>query len=367
MPVRWCSFCGLRARAPRRSGRRAARRPACASAAARQRRMVELYDDATTPTTPLGASLFEAPRLGEQNAAGASRPLRVPLCDAERYRAHRRLCHRARACRPRSTPRARHRHWRGLRFTAMLAARAGALRVLALEMTAEIAALATARRGALTTAAGGCRCTRRRWTSTRRRPALGRRALSCSSSVLGTDPLCEGCALAAARARVAGRARRGGGAARAHGVCEPGRERGARVTRLRVARCDARARPAPSERAGARLARGAPVGLPLAAHDAAVALRLELDGAEPPAEAGEATTELVVRRGGRARGGSRGGKQIWWRRDRLDGARRGRLDAWPQWGQLAVFLAPGGVRVDAGATCMLRTRYTDQGLAFELT
>ena len=32
--------------------------------------------------------------------------------------------------------------------------------------------------------------------------------------------------------------------------------------------------------------------------DAAVALRLELDGAEPPAEAGEATTELVARRAG---------------------------------------------------------------------
>ena len=67
--------------------------------------------------------------------------------------------------------------------------------------------------------------------------------------------------------------------------------------------------------------------------DAAVALTLELDGAEPPAEAGEATTELVVRRS-RRRARRRGvvGSRSWWRRDRLDGARRGRLDAWAQLG-----------------------------------
>ena len=99
------------------------------------------------------------------------------------------------------------------------------------------------------------------------------------------------------RAQVAARAG-AAAAARAHGVCEPGRERGARVARLRVARRDARARPAPPERAGARLRAVRLSELPHSLLTDAAALRLELDGAEPPAEAGEATTELVVRRTG---------------------------------------------------------------------
>ena len=101
--------------------------------------------------------------------------------------------------------------------------------------------------------------------------------------------------------------------------------------------------------------------------DAAVALRLELDGAEPPAEAGEATTELVVRRGGVAHT-----VVSWWEADLGGGATvstapgAGGLMRGHSWGQLAVFLAPGGIRIDAGATRVLRTRYTDQGLAFDL-
>ena len=101
--------------------------------------------------------------------------------------------------------------------------------------------------------------------------------------------------------------------------------------------------------------------------DAAVALRLELDGAEPPAEVGEATTELVVRRAGVAHA-----VVSWWEADLGGDASvstapgAGGLMRGHSWGQLAVFLAPGGVRIDAGATRVLHTRYTEQGLAFEL-
>ena len=105
---------------------------------------VELYDDATTPTTPLGASLPEAPRLGEQNAAGASRPLFeyhfAMLNDTERTAAFAAaLEHAVREARPALAVDI----GAGSGLLAMLAARAGAPRVLALEMTAEIAALAT--------------------------------------------------------------------------------------------------------------------------------------------------------------------------------------------------------------------------------
>ena len=89
--------------------------------------------------------------------------------------------------------------------------------------------------------------------------------------------------------------------------------------------------------------------------------------AEPPAEAGEATTELVVRRAGVAHA-----VVSWWEADLGGGATvstapgAGGLMRGHSWGQLAVFLAPGGVRIDAGATLVLRTYYTDQGLAFDL-
>ena len=75
--ARWCSSCALRAQAPSdlgvelRDGQHVHLRLRWQPPREPE---VELYDDATTPTTPLGASLPEAPRLGEQNAAGASRP-----------------------------------------------------------------------------------------------------------------------------------------------------------------------------------------------------------------------------------------------------------------------------------------------------
>ena len=99
---------------------------------------------------------------------------RVPLCDAERYRAHRRDSP------PRSSTLwrwpsggARRRHCAAAPVCSRCWPRAPATRALALEMTAEIAALAPeSRRGARPRRPRQSRrrCTRRRWTST---PTLG--------------------------------------------------------------------------------------------------------------------------------------------------------------------------------------------------